>query len=338
MAILSLALLPADLSGGVSDWLYFTRGTEEFALDLYARHPEIQIGPAALFVAVVLRDSLIAARLLIMAIGVASVLLLEKAAVRARGSDELVGVCSLLGGLALIIGWNDLVEVAHLDDALALGLTALAIYAIARGQPVLGGTAVGLAVLAKPWGLVVAPMLLGLSGARLGLIIAGSIGLLGWVPFLAADASSLDAARFRIPVSPQSGLRVLGVDDQTAPAWIRPLQLGLASVFGLVAAVRGRWAAVPFVGFATRVALDAGTHSYYEAGLLLGALAWDQMVGRTRLPIWTAAIFLLHQRVWTYLTESAVSGVVPLLLVPALLAALLFSEQHAHDRKPPSGG
>ena len=336
LAALSVLLLPADLGSGVSDWVYFVDAKRHLGLHLYAEHPEIQIGPVAVLLGAVLGESPAVPRVLIAVLGIATVLLVERAAL-ARGSDPtLTAISTVMGGTALVAGWSSLVDTAHLDDALALAFVGAAVLAVVRDHSRWAGAALGLAILAKPWAVVALPMLFGASGVAAGALVTVGVAALGWLPFVLVDPSSLDAARFRIKVSASSGLRVLGLDSDRVPTWVRPVQLALGTALGLLVSVRGFWPGVPLVGFATRMALDAGTYGYYDAALLTGALIWDHMGGRTGLPIWTGLIFIFTQAPWVYLTGRPLSGLFLLALLPVLVLCILFSARDAREGEEPA--
>jgi hypothetical protein len=59
--------------------------------------------------------------------------------------------------------------------------------------------------------------------------------------------------------------------------------------------MRGRWPAVILVGTAARILLDPEVYSYYTAGILLGALAYDLVVSDRRWPwLTTGGLLSLH--------------------------------------------
>ena len=73
------------------------------------------------------------------------------------------------------------------------------------------------------------------------------------------------------------------------PGWARPTQLVLALVLAWVAVWRGQPAAVPLVVVAARVALDAGSFSYYFTGLVVGCAIYE-IVGTTRRLAWLTGL------------------------------------------------
>jgi hypothetical protein len=67
----------------------------------------------------------------------------------------------------------------------------------------------------------------------------------------------------------------------------------LALALGVLAVWRGRWAAILLLAMAVRVAMDPGTFLYYIAGPMLGAVIWDFLGQRRRLPWWSIGTCLI---------------------------------------------
>jgi hypothetical protein len=112
-----------------------------------------------------------------------------------------------------------------------------------------------------------------------------------WAPFFIGDSRTAAALTgFRINISAVSGLHLLGYDSGAAPSWVRPAQILLGLALAVAVARKGRWWAVPAVGLAVRVALDAGAMGYYLAGPALAALLVDGWSPR-RIPIGSLAVF-----------------------------------------------
>jgi hypothetical protein len=76
-------------------------------------------------------------------------------------------------------------------------------------------------------------------------------------------------------VQPHSGLSLFGLAGTPAPTVLRLAQFGLPLVIGWLVVRRGRWAAVPLIGYGLRVAIDPGDFAYYAVGVLVAALAWQ---------------------------------------------------------------
>ncbi len=137
-------------SGGYS-WHFFALGgrlltspaADRGGLHLYAAHPELQFGPLTLLVAVPLRHldpwgggGRVAATVLLTVLG----LVVLAGLVRVRQyTDRVHNSLLLLTGLLLLPVWCELAtHYAHLDDALALAFTVLALLAfrtVARRLP-----------------------------------------------------------------------------------------------------------------------------------------------------------------------------------------------------------
>lgn len=289
-------------------WHFFAQGGQLLfamgpgtGLQLYAAHPDLQIGPLALAVAGVLR-----------LIGpnqgeLAAVLLMS-----ATGPVVLWGVWRLLppseqakqnrlflAGLFFLPVWTELTtHFAHLDDLLALCFSVAALHAVARRNPLLAGLALAAAADAKPWAAAFIVLIFALPRRRwlaaLGMFAAGVA--VAWLPFLAADQMTLTAVtKFTIPNNASSALRVLGVMDPRTPWWDRSAQLALGVAAGCVAVRRGRWQAVVLVAVSARILLDPGVYAYYTAGALLGTIVVDLVMTKWRFP-WVTAIaaFLLY--------------------------------------------
>jgi hypothetical protein len=291
--------------GGVS-WHFFAEGGHAVldlgspggGLHVYAGHPELQMGPLAFLASALLLgvgpgQALIVAQVMLALAGLLVLAQACRLGEEVRGSDGLgAGWRLLLAGAAFIPVWMNLaVRYVHVDDALALVFVTLAVRAVLHRQGVFAGILIGMSVDAKPWALPFLGLLLALpAGTRLRpLAAAAGTVLAGWLPFLLADPSTILAAHFTIPNSVESTLRTLGISDPVTPWWDRPAQamLGLALAAGTVR--RGRWPAVVLLCTGARVVLDPGTYTYYVAGLVVGALLWDQLGARRTLPVWTWA-------------------------------------------------
>ncbi len=321
-------------------------------LHLYANCPSLQIGPASFVVAEPVRylgphSGLVAAEVLISAMGLATLLVIRKIVVTAR--PELAGRpgadwAFLAGGAIFIVGWQELaVAFAHLDDGLVLLGTVLATWAAVRGKAALTGLALGLAIVAKPWALAFLPVLLlagGLTAWRapnlaarplranvrpcmLAGAVAALVTLAGWLPFFLADSRTSLAFHYKITNVGDTALRVLGVASAQTPSWDRPAQVAIGCVLAGVAVWRGRWPAVILLAVGARIALDPATHSYYTAGVLAGALLWDLLGSRRPFPAWTLASYAALDLVPLITHDQTARGALRLGLVVAFTGFIL---------------
>jgi hypothetical protein len=193
----------------------------------------------------------------------------------------------LAAGLLFLPIWSELVTHAgHLDDVLALTCGVAAMHALTKQNALATGLLVAAAADCKPWALAFAPLVLALPRRewwRAGLVAVAGL-LAAWLPFLLYDPGTLSATRFTIPTAVSSGLHVLGFTDPHTPAWDRPAQLLLGCLLGTIAVVRGRWPAVILLATSARILLDPEVYGYYTSGVLLGAVAFELILARHRLP------------------------------------------------------
>lgn len=347
----SIAFALQHLRGTGDDWDYFASGSELLfghhrpytilpgGLHLYANYPELQIGPLAFLVAMPLHllggnDGRVAAALLMTLVAPALVLVLERTARLVWPptdalSDNMTALTAFLGGVLLVQAWSPLAVIyGHLDDVLVLSACSVALWAVARARPALLGTAIGLGMAAKPWGVVALPLVFALSGrARWkALGISAAISAVAWLPFVIADHATLSAIRPAVITSPASVLHLLGVPlSGGAPAWVRPVQLGAALIAGGFAVRRRRWGAVLLVGIATRIALDPQVFLYYSAGLVLAALAWDLLRSPKALPVWTLATAVLLNDAYVVVHDPTQRAAMRLAITAAMVGAAIFA-------------
>ncbi len=334
--------------GGVS-WHYFAesgRLLDDFdsstgGLHLYAARPDLQFGPVSVAAAMALMEffgpfALVVAQMATAAAGVAALVLVRSLAVDARpGARAAVDRVLFAAALLFVPVWMDLAaRFVHLDDVLALVLTLAGLLALRRSRPLVGMALLALAVDAKPWALpFVALVLLVPQARRLrGLGVYAAVVAAAWVPFLAADPRSLGAAGFRIPVDPTSTLAALHLGADGTPGWVRAAQVLMGVALAVMAIRRGRWAAVLLLVVLARLVVDPGTHSYYAAGAVTGALLWDLAGSRSRWPWWTAvaavAFFALR---WVPQPEQTHGWVTLVLFV---VAAAQLAVRPASPRTP----
>ena len=335
----------ANLFGGGYSWHYFVQGSSVLfagggaqppgGLHLYAHYPDLQIGPLALLVARAIRlappdASVVLAQTVMMLSGLLVLYLVESTALSLRPELAADGArlrrTMLVGGAAFLAVWASLaVYYAHLDDVLALALTAVAVRAMVADAPALAGIALGLAVDAKPWALVFVPLVLALPRGRRRHMATCTLLLIAaaWLPFVLGDPGTLGAAGYAITNEPSSALRALGVTTAGTPSWDRPAQLLLGLALGALAVRRGRWPAVIVLGIAARMLLDPGVYDYYTAGLLLGTLCWEALCLRHPVPLWSPVCFLALYAAPRLTSDSAVLGGIRLWLLLSLAATVL---------------
>ena len=292
MAIIGWTLFWATAHAGPSglSWHFFPEGAgllvNGSGLDLYANHPELQIGPLAFVTALVLaplpdETARLVAEGLMTAAGPLLVVWLSPLVLGPRKRERV-----FLGLIVLVPTWTVLsVRWGHLDDVLALVFSVAAIRAVAANRAVLAGLAMGAALASKPWALGFVPVLLVLERHRLRAALAAAMVTAGaWLPFLVADPATLDAFRPPVLVAPSSGLRALGLRGDVVPGWDRTAQLLLAPAAALAPVLRGRWAGLFLVAVAVRLALDPQDNAYYAGGAALVALVFDLLGTRRTIP------------------------------------------------------
>ncbi|MFC9237298.1 hypothetical protein ACFTZK_12685 [Streptomyces decoyicus] len=305
-------------------------------LNLYAHHPELQMGPLSFLTAGLFNPfpeatgQLLAAALMSL-LGLVIVVLAGRSAAHhflGTGTNhQRLRQRVLIAGLAFIPMWIEVaVRFGHLDDVLALFFTALAVRAVTRGNAALTGVWLALAMDSKPTALAFLPLLLALpreKWLRAGLWCAGLVAL-AWLPFFIGDSQSFAAAKFAIPNHPASALRWLGVGDPETPGWDRPAQAALGLALGSVAVWRGRWAAVVLLGANARIVLDPSVYTYYTASVLLGTLLWDVIGQRRLVPWWSwLALLILYGSVFA-VPDDAARGLIRLAFVTVSTAYVLF--------------
>jgi Glycosyltransferase family 87 len=288
------------------DWAFFRAGTRALlgasgpagpgGLHLYASHPELQIGPAALVAALPFhwlpKPWDVGCARTVMCLGLLLLLAIADRLARLLGVPTLVRHRAfLLGGLLVVPAWVAVaVTDTHLDDVMVLIFAVAAAVMMASARPAWAGAMVGLAIASKPWGVVVAPVLLcsGVRSSTRAVAAATIVAVAGWLPFLIEPGAVTALWHFRLPVSASSGLTVFGVHEGPMPAWVRPTQLLVGVGLGVLAVKRGHWTGVLLVGFATRVALDPASFAYYDAAPMVAALVWDLSRSRSGIPVVTA--------------------------------------------------
>lgn len=346
VAAAAVLFMLQHINGTGKDWDYFVIGSELLfgqhhlytplagGVHLFANYPTIQIGPLSLLFAAPIRlvgsdEGRVAGAILMTAVAPALIYLLERTArlVKPDVDERLLQLTVLLGGLMVVQSWATLAVIyAHLDDVLVIAASVGALWAVATRRPVLLGVFVGLAIAAKPWGVVALPLVLALRGRERFIAFATgiAIGAAAWLPFVLGDSRTLDAIKPPIVVAPESVLHLFGVAATDAPSWTRPVQMACVLLLGAIAVLRGRWAAVLLVGVTARLALDPQVFLYYSAGLVFAALAWDLLRSRRPLPLWTLFTFVLLNDSYVLIDDSTVQAAIRLVLSVVLVLLVLF--------------
>jgi hypothetical protein len=341
-----IAALPVQRNGD-GDWEFFRRGAGALlgnpilgspgGVHLYASRPDLQIGPPALVAAVPFRllprpSDVDAARILMCIILLVVIAMTESICSTLDVPPRIIARVALLGGALVIPAWVTVaVTEVHLDDVMVVGFSTAAVFFTGSKKPMWAAAAVGLAVASKPWGIVVVPLLFqpGLRHTLRACVVAVGVAIAWWLPFLSDPHTVTALWHFRLDVSANSGLALLGVGPGPMPGWARPAQLVTAVLLGVLAARRGHWIGVPLVGFAVRVALDPATFAYYEAAPIIGALIWDMSRSRSGVP-WATGIavagFAISSGAGNDLLGAAVHALTCLALVVSVLV----------QRRPPA--
>jgi hypothetical protein len=341
-----VAALPNERIGD-GDWEFFRRGAGALlgnpilgspgGVHLYASRPDTQIGPPALVAALPFRllprpSDVDAARVVMCITLLVVIAMTESICSTLDVPARIIARVALLGGALAIPVWVTVaVTGAHLDDVMVVGFTTAAVLFTARKKPLWAAAAVGLAVASKPWGIVVVPLLLqpGLRHTLRACVVATGVAIAWWLPFLSDPRTVSALWHFRLDVSANSGLALLGVGPGPMPGWARPVQLLTGVLLGVLAARRGHWIGVPLVGFAVRVALDPSTYPYYEASPIIGALIWDMSRSRSGLP-WATGIAVAGFAISSGAGNDLLGAAVHALTCVALVVAVLV------QRRPPA--
>jgi hypothetical protein len=273
-------------------WHFFADGSRLLVhgsgLNLYADHPELQIGPLSLAVASVLSPlpAGVARSVALVAITAVGPLLIAALAplVARPGRHRRVVVAAML----FIPAWTVLsVRWGHLDDVLAMAFAILAVRAVCADRTVLAGLALAAAIAAKPWAVGFLPLLWALPRGRLRAAATAAAGTAAaWAPFVLANSRTFGALHPRVGLSQASGLYTLGARGQIVPAWGRTVQLVLAPAAALAVALTRRWPGVLLVAVAVRLALDPQDNAYYIGSAALAAAVFDLLGTGWTIP-WT---------------------------------------------------
>ena len=346
-------------------WRFFDLGARTLlsrgaggGLHIYATHPALQFGPIALVAAAGFRllgdVDRIAAVLSLSGLGLFMLSVI--------GSTRIRGVCPtprrlFFGGLVFLPVWTELaVHYAHIDDALALLFTLLAVRCVSRQQGFAAAILLACAVDSKPWAAAFLPVLFVLPRGRqrIGSALTWTAAVAaGWLPFVIADSRTLRVTSFAIPNTATSALRALGVSSTATPSWDRPAQILLGAALAAIAVRSGRWPAAIFTALAVRLLIDPGTYAYYTSGLVLAALLVDLYLTQRQIPVYafsaTAAIYAARvlpvhlallgtlRAAYCVLAVASTFMLAPLARQPAMRVARTKSTTRSLGRPAPEG-
>ena len=296
----TVSLAAGVVAGGRGDWNEFVAAGRSLlgrdGLNFFVRHGDVQTGPLSLIVARLFaftpRDGFVLCTIASAALGLVAVRCLEAAHKSTRGIDRRgTELTTLVGGIVVVFWWAKLGGYGHLDDALVLTAAAASVLLISRDRRIVAAALIGIAIAIKPWAVIFLPLTLGTFGAvraRLKpVLIAIAIGALFWAPFVLAAPKTLSSLRPTVNVAADSVIRLFGFSSNDVPAWLRAAQLCGALAVAAIAMWRGRAGGVILAAIAVRLATDPGTWSYYTAGFVLGALAWDLIETDRVVPVMT---------------------------------------------------
>lgn len=312
-AVIAVVSLSAGVvSGGRGDWDDFVAAGRSMlgpaGLHVYVLDHEVQTGPLSLLVASLMghtpRDGFVLAAIVTAALGLACIRLLETAtrhAARQTSFELLV----LAGGCLAAFTWAKLGGYGHLDDAITLTCATIAYVEVRAGRPLWAALAIGIAVAAKPWGIIFLPLTLA-SRPRdwRAPLVSGGVAAAAWLPFIIGAPDSLKALRPTVNVASDSVLALFGVTNDSMPDWMRIAQLLACLAVATALAVRHRPAAIVAAAVAVRLATDPATWSYYTPGLVIGVLLWD-LLDRRRVPWMTTAVVLALAPTWLVPSDTA---------------------------------
>jgi hypothetical protein len=357
--VLALWAIPWFVAGTLyrdnhlTDWLTFEFGARALihynvhygggGLHLYANYSFIQIGPPALLVVAATQWLPHNAS----SVGLAAIMALAglwglrcaestaRALLPAERQQNIAAKTFGAGLLAIPIWSYESAQWRHLDDVMAICFILAATSLIARQRYWwLAGIGVGLGVAAKPWALILAPVLLGLSRSERpkAAIAALATATACWAPFVIGGPGTVSSlGSLRLHVSAMSSLHTLGVSFGAAPSWVRPVQMVGGFILMAIIARRSHWVAIPFAGLAFRVVSDPQTWLYYGMGPVMAAVLWDVLQQR-RWPVWTIATVGVEYGV--YWVSPGSTGAARLLWALAILVSCLLYRRIAKPESP----
>lgn len=292
-----------------TSWRFFDLGSRALlrggtggGLHIYAAHPALQFGPLALVTAAGFHLLGSAARVAaVLSLSGVGLLLLYVLGTTRIGGVRPTRRRLFVAGLVFLPVWAELaVHYAHVDDALALLFTLLAVRCVSEQRGIAAAVLLACAADSKPWAAAFLPLLLALPAGQRPRAAGTSIAVVaaGWLPFVIVDPRTLRVTAFAIPNSATSALRALGVTSTTTPSWDRPTQLVLGCLVAAAAVRTGRWPAAIFAALSIRLLIDPGTYAYYTSGLVLAALLVDLYLTHRQIPVYalSAAIAIYAAR------------------------------------------
>jgi len=336
-AALALAGLAHLAATSLFSWHFVTAGSRALwsinGLHLYARSPDLQMGPLTFAVgglfSVVLPGAVgaLLAVLVMLAVGYFAI---EATRSFVPGDSPRHQRQWMAAAVLAAFVWTEVsVHYGHLDDVLALGAAVCAIGLARQGKLTAAAICIGLTIDFKPWTLPLVALLAADAGTgRLlrRLTVVALVVVAAWLPFFLADAATAHIFGFTIPIAQTSALRVFGVHGGMTPSWDRAVQLGGATVLVFLAVLRRRWEAVLVLLVAFRMLLDPAAYPYYDSGLVLGTLLFDTArSSRLKLaaPPVTTIVAVLGITVADYVLPAHVAGVVRAAALVAILAIVL---------------
>jgi hypothetical protein len=355
-----IAMAVQLLGRHATSWHYFSdaahllltppHGVAGGGLDLFVRNPQFQFGPIAVLLAApfaylptplgVVSVMVVGSVLGLVTLGaIADANRVQLGSVGGSRQRNLVVVAAV----PFVLVWADIaLRTAHLDDAIALTATAIAVAATSRQRPWVVTLALAFAAAAKPWTIVFAPMVLVCPGPRKTLRLGAIAGVvaLTWLPFILDEPGTVRASgTFQIQNAAASALRVLGDHSALTPPWVRPAQIIGGFALAMVLVATSRWRHVVMAGLALRLMLDPAVHHYYAAGLTLGVLIWELDRRPKRMPFVALASAIVLEVTSSISHPAFAAGVARLVLTAGLLVlAFLPSPRDFEPRLDPDEG
>jgi hypothetical protein len=325
----------------------FVRSSEQFPADLpgglhiYANYPFLQIGPPPLLIARVLQigpnSGLFLAGAVTQALGLLFVLSIDRAV--SSPSSPAGRASALVAGAAVTAAWGSLTHFRHLDDAMTLCATALAVWALTRGKYGWGGALLGVAAASKPWGVVVVALALAAPTRRTRAVAAAAAALviaLFWGPFMLADVRTRHLADVSLYISSDSALYALGVRQINNGHNLRLIQLFIGLALAALLVLLRAWPLAPLAAFSWRLLLEPSAYAYYTTAVVAAALLADYGLVRTRVPFLTSIAMIGW--IVTTSTPDGAAGVIRAIEYAGLTAACLciaVAQRGQPDRAPP---
>ncbi|MCU1526818.1 MAG: hypothetical protein JWP75_581 [Frondihabitans sp.] len=330
LIIWSLVCAGAHAGQHAWSWHFLVTGVHALfsahPLQLYAQHPELQMGPLSFLVGapfvLLLRGGVgeVAGILVLVAVGLLLIREMRLLATPPNRQRQWFFVA-----LLIVPAWAEIaVHWVHIDDALALLSAIIALRLIRTGHPLGGALLLGVAVDFKPWAVGFAALLL-VTPRRQWLPLGAlwvAVVAIAWGPFLLGDPSTLAALRYAIPIDSASTLHLIGTPGHGTPSWDRYAQLIGGFLLASVAVWRGRWASVFLLVVVIRLLLDPATKNYYDAALVIGAGIADLAASTAAVPVLTliavALVYIPSYGLNGFPEERAIIRTVALLALAAL--------------------